>query len=337
MLKRNIFFPTIIIFGDSLVFLRCKSQIFLESFIIFHQLLWKKLVGGFNPYEKYSSNCIISPRIGVKIKNMEETTTQQRSAPFPYSSLYLLGWKLYDESSPSPGIRTTAFPASSWQVLRDQLLSWAFAVYFKMWLHISHVVEFWNHGTLWWLSVFYVLDSGMHQIHQKSSWQRSFQCFFCWRFPRNVSILNPVFGHFFCCNFTARLTDLVKENSSDSSGPSKVESWDVFCWIKKLYTWSKGPSQWHICKSSCFICFICIQWKKYCGYSLFPKWKKNKEIWNLKKSLFFHPTNIRWEMASSSSSNLSVGFQPTIVPLYESPETWISGVIDGLIYGQLVL
>ena len=77
----------------------------------------------------------------MKIKNMEETTTQQRSVPFPYSSLYLLGWKLCDESSPSPGIRAAAFPASSWQVLRDQLLSWAFAVYFMGFCN-SHVVEF---------------------------------------------------------------------------------------------------------------------------------------------------------------------------------------------------
>ena len=29
-----------------------------------------KLVGGFNPFEKYSSNWIISPRIGVNIKNV---------------------------------------------------------------------------------------------------------------------------------------------------------------------------------------------------------------------------------------------------------------------------
>lgn len=55
--------------------------------------------------------------------------------------------------------------------------------------------------------------------HQKSSWKRRSLGFFV-RFPRNVSILNPVFAHS-CRNFTARLTDLVKENSSDWSGPFK--------------------------------------------------------------------------------------------------------------------
>ena len=34
-----------------------------------------KLVGGFNPFEKYESNWIISPRIGMNIKNMWVATT----------------------------------------------------------------------------------------------------------------------------------------------------------------------------------------------------------------------------------------------------------------------
>lgn len=118
--------------------------------------------------------------------------------------------------------------------------------------------------------------------HQKSSWKRRSLGFFV-RFPRNVSILNPVFAHS-CRNFTARLTDLVKENSSDWSGPFKSGVMRFFVELRDTVYLIQRPipvAYIYIYKSSCFICFICIQWKKYCGYSLFPKWKKTKrsETW----------------------------------------------------------
>ena len=152
-------------FRGQLSFLRCKSQIFLELFIIFHQLLWTKLVGGFNPSEKYSSNWIISPRIGVKIKNMDETTTQQRSVPFPYSSLPFgveTLWRIITVTRyPCHGVSgvVVASPARPTSVMGFCSLFHELIAHFTC----SWVLKPWH---FMMVVSFYIMNSGMHQIHE---------------------------------------------------------------------------------------------------------------------------------------------------------------------------
>ena len=47
-----------------------KSYFLMDIFGWKTPIFGDSLVGGFNPFEKYESNWIISPRIGVKIKDI---------------------------------------------------------------------------------------------------------------------------------------------------------------------------------------------------------------------------------------------------------------------------
>ena len=63
------------------------ANLLLVSGIYIHHL-----VGGFNPSEKYLSNWVISPKIGVKIKNIWVATTQATFKTLLTFHEILLGW-----------------------------------------------------------------------------------------------------------------------------------------------------------------------------------------------------------------------------------------------------